>query len=444
MNIPEFGVLEFSNSIKRVIEDAFGYVRIRGEITGFKEHRSGHLYFNLKEDDAVISSVCFKNSANLINFKIENGIEVIASGRVTSYSGRSNYQIIVEKLEIAGIGALIEKIEKLKKKLAAEGLFLDDHKKKIPYMPHKIGIITSKTGAVIEDIKHRISDRFPLKIMLFNAAVQGAKAIDDVCHGIKFFNNLDEDQIPDLIIIARGGGSFEDLLAFNDEKIVRAVFLSKIPIISAIGHETDITLTDLVADLRAPTPTAAAELATPNIHDLKTSLEKQKNNLEDRFKNILKNNLLSIDALKSRLIHPQNIIQQNFDRLKYIFENINNNIFSILKVEEKKIDFLKLPKNQIFNQISQQEQKINKHLIDIINNYKNNIFFKMQKNESLKKILENSSFKSILERGFAIVKNKKGIIKKIKDTQFDDKISIELADGEFDARVIDKKAPELF
>ncbi len=270
MNVPEYGVCEFSNTIKKIVEDSFGYIRIRGEITGFREHRSSHLYFSLKENDSIISAICFSNNARKIDFKIDNGIEVIASGRVTTYGARSNYQIIVEKIEIAGIGSLLKKIEETRIKLEKEGLFSNDNKQKLVKYPKNIGIITSKTGAVIEDIKHRINQRYPLNIKLYNVSVQGSKCVSDIISGIEYFNKINDVE---LIIIARGGGSFEDLLPFNDELMVRSIYKSKIPIISAIGHETDSVLIDYVADLRAPTPSAAAELITPNIYDLKINID---------------------------------------------------------------------------------------------------------------------------------------------------------------------------
>jgi exodeoxyribonuclease VII large subunit len=206
-NVPQFSVAEFSKAIKLTIENAFGYVKISGEITGFKRASSGHLYFNLKEDNAVLTAVCFRNQANNIDFEIGDGLQICASGKITSYEGRSNYQIIVDKIEIAGIGAILEMIEKRRKKLAEEGLFDAIYKKKLPFFPKIIGVITSETGAVIEDIKHRILNRCPLHLMLYPSAVQGEKASREIIAGIKYFNNLKINR-PEVIIIARGGGSF--------------------------------------------------------------------------------------------------------------------------------------------------------------------------------------------------------------------------------------------
>ena len=248
-NIVQYSVGEISRSIKRLVEDNFGYVKVVGEVSGFKKASSGHCYFSLKDEEALISCVCFRGSAASLKFNIEDGIQIAVFGKVTTYEGRSNYQIIVQKAEISGVGALMEVIEKRRKMLLAEGLFEEKHKKPLPFWPSKIGVITSKTGAVIEDIIHRVEDRFPTHIMLYPTAVQGQNAAKEIIEGIKYFNSL-SDNIPNVIIIARGGGSVEDLLPFNDEALVRAVFACDIPIVSAVGHETDTTLIDYVSDVR--------------------------------------------------------------------------------------------------------------------------------------------------------------------------------------------------
>src|SRR3989338_11949 len=272
-NVPEFSVSEFSASIKRVVEDAFGYVKIRGEISGFKRASSGHLYFSLKDENAILSAICFKNMADSIDFEVADGLQIVASGQITTYGGRSNYQIIVEKIEIAGIGAILAMIEKRRQKLAAEGLFDVEHKKEIPFFPKKIGVITSPTGAVIQDILHRVEARCPCHITLYPVVVQGKEAAVQIIKAIKYFDKLKNENRPDVLIIARGGGSFEDLLPFYDEDLVRAIFACEIPVISAIGHETDIMMIDFVADLRAPTPSAAAEMATPILSELQESIK---------------------------------------------------------------------------------------------------------------------------------------------------------------------------
>ncbi len=266
-NIPEFSVSEVSNALKRTVEREFGHVRIRGEISGFRgAHSSGHAYFGLKENDAKIDAVCFRNVFMRVRARVVEGMEVIATGRVTTYPGKSSYQIIVENIEPAGVGALMQLLEERRKKLAAEGLFDDARKKPIPYLPRVIGVVTSPTGAVIRDILHRLSERFPRHVLVWPVSVQGEKAAAEVSAAIRGFNELAPDgpvPRPDVIIVARGGGSIEDLWPFNEEIVVRAAAASAIPLISAVGHETDTTLIDFASDKRAPTPTAAAEMAVP-------------------------------------------------------------------------------------------------------------------------------------------------------------------------------------
>ncbi|WP_284163633.1 exodeoxyribonuclease VII large subunit [Frigidibacter sp. SD6-1] len=265
-NAPEFTVSEISGAVKRVIEGEFGHVRVRGEISRVSRPASGHLYFDLKDDRAVIAAVSWKGQAARMSVRPEEGMEVIATGRLTTFPGQSKYQLIVEDIVPAGAGALMMMLEKLKARLAAEGLFAADRKKPIPYLPEVIGVVTSPSGAVIRDILHRLRDRFPRRVLIWPVAVQGEKCAPEVAAAIRGFNALQKGgpiPRPDLLIVARGGGSIEDLWGFNDEQVVRAAAGSAIPLISAVGHETDTTLIDHAADRRAPTPTAAAEMAVP-------------------------------------------------------------------------------------------------------------------------------------------------------------------------------------
>ena len=268
-NAPAFTVSELSGALKRTIEGAFDHVRVRGEISGFKRHGSGHCYFTLKDDAACIDAVIWRGQAASLRFKPEDGIEVIATGRLTTYPARSRYQIVVERLELAGQGALMALLDRRRQALAAEGLFDPARKKKLPFAPRLIGVVTSPTGAVIRDILHRLEDRFPCRVVLWPVPVQGEGAAAKIAAAVRGFNSLGPGlPVPDLLIVARGGGSIEDLWAFNEEEVVRAVAASNIPIISAVGHETDTSLCDFAADVRAPTPTAAAELAVPVRNDL--------------------------------------------------------------------------------------------------------------------------------------------------------------------------------
>src|SRR5471030_1769518 len=265
-NVPEFSVSELSFALKREIETAFPRVRVRGEISQPSFPRSGHCYFRLKDENAVIDGVAWKGTIPRLGIKIEEGLEVIATGKLTTYAGSSRYQIIVDRLELAGEGALLKLLEDRRKKLAAEGLFDLDKKRELPWLPEVIGVVTSPTGAVIRDILHRLADRFPRRVLVWPVKVQGEGSAEQIAAAIRGFNALPEGgkiPRPDLLIVARGGGSLEDLWSFNEEIVVRATAESMIPLISAVGHETDITLIDFASDRRAPTPTAAAEMAVP-------------------------------------------------------------------------------------------------------------------------------------------------------------------------------------
>ncbi len=269
-------VSELSGRLKRMVEGEFGRVRLRGEISGWKRAASGHCYLSLKDEAAVIDGVMWKGQAALIPFAAQDGIEVIASGKLTTYPGRSKYQIVIDRMELAGEGALMALFEKLKAQLGAEGLFDQARKKPLPFMPRTIGVVTSPTGAVIRDILHRLADRCPTRVIVWPVKVQGAGAAEEVAAAVRGFDSIQPDGAvprPDLVIVARGGGSIEDLWAFNEEVVVRAVADCSIPIISAVGHETDTSLCDHAADLRAPTPTAAAELAVPVLADLRLGLD---------------------------------------------------------------------------------------------------------------------------------------------------------------------------
>ena len=277
-NAPEFSVSEISGAVKRVIEGEFGHVRVKGEIGRVSRPRSGHVYMDLKDDRSVLAGVIWKGVATRLSVQPEEGMEVVATGRLTTFPGQSRYQIVIEDIKPAGMGALMAMLEKRKKALAAEGLFAAERKRALPFLPEVIGVVTSPSGAVIRDILHRLRDRFPRKVLIWPVAVQGEKCAPEVTRAIEGFNRLTPGGAlprPDLLIVARGGGSIEDLWGFNEESVVRAAAASEIPLISAVGHETDTTLIDLASDRRAPTPTAAAELAVPVRLDLLAWLDNQ-------------------------------------------------------------------------------------------------------------------------------------------------------------------------
>ena len=270
-NAAPLSVTEISAQLKRTVEDRFGFVRVRGELSGVKRAASGHFYCSLKDEGARIDGVMWRGSAQRLGFQAEDGVEVIATGKLTTYPGRSTYQIVIERMEIAGEGALLALLAKTKARLEAEGLFDPARKRPLPYLPTVIGVVTSPTGAVIRDILHRLADRFPCRVLVWPVLVQGAGSAAQVAAAVRGFSALTPGNAvprPDLVIVARGGGSIEDLWGFNEEEVVRAIAASTIPVISAVGHETDTTLADFAADVRAPTPTAAAELAVPVREDL--------------------------------------------------------------------------------------------------------------------------------------------------------------------------------
>ncbi|MGD9665239.1 MAG: exodeoxyribonuclease VII large subunit [Novosphingobium sp.] len=275
-NAAPLSVSEISALLKRTVEDRFGFVRLRGELSGVKRAASGHLYCSLKDDKARIDAVMWRGNAQRLSFAPEDGLEVIATGKLTTYAGRSSYQIVMDQLEIAGEGALLALLEKTKARLQAEGLFAAERKRALPYLPRVIGVVTSPTGAVIRDILHRLADRFPSHVVVWPVLVQGQGSAEQVAAAVRGFSALAPDgpvPRPDLVIVARGGGSIEDLWSFNEEIVVRAIAECSIPVISAVGHETDTTLADYAADRRAPTPTAAAEMAVPVRADLANFLD---------------------------------------------------------------------------------------------------------------------------------------------------------------------------
>jgi exodeoxyribonuclease VII large subunit len=326
-NLAELTVSELSAAIRRTLESGFDRVRVRGEISGFKRAASGHLYLQLKDDAACIKAVCWRSAAARLGLAPEDGMEVVATGRITSYAERSEYQLVVERIELAGIGALLKMLEDRKKKLAAEGLFDAARKRPIPLLPEVIGVVTSPTGAVIRDILHRLADRFPCHVLIWPVLVQGESAAQQVANAIRGFNALPEGgkvPRPDVLIIARGGGSLEDLMAFNEEIVVRAAAESAIPLISAVGHETDTTLIDFASDRRAPTPTAAAEMAVPVRADLIAETVQLGQRLARAASRQIAEQRLTVEGLGRGLPDPVRLIQEKIQQLDHWVERRDN------------------------------------------------------------------------------------------------------------------------
>ena len=320
-NAPEFSVSEISGVVKRLIEGEFSHVRIRGEVGRVSRPQSGHIYLDLKDDRAVLASVIWKGVASRLRTPPEEGMEVVATGRLTTFPGQSRYQMVIEDIAPAGVGALMAMLEKRKQTLAAEGLFEPSRKQPIPYLPEVIGVVTSPSGAVIRDILHRLRDRFPRKVLIWPVAVQGERCAAEVAAAITGFNQLPPGGAiprPDLLIVARGGGSIEDLWGFNEEIVVRAAAASVIPLISAVGHETDTTLIDFVADQRAPTPTAAAELAVPVLSDLLAHLAKLEARRLHGLTNMVQTRRQRLRYLVRALPRPADLVTSQAQRLDHL------------------------------------------------------------------------------------------------------------------------------
>ena len=431
-NNPVYSVSEFSHVIKKLVETNFSYVRIRGEISRPSFPGSGHVYFTLKDTDGTIAAIIWKYTLPRLSIKPEEGIEVICTGKVTTFSGQSKYQIIVESMEVAGEGALLKMLEERRKKLLKEGLFDQELKKPIPYLPKIIGVITSPSGAVIKDILHRLSDRFPSHVYLWPVAVQGEGSAHQISNALDKFNQLtDETSIkkPDLLIVARGGGSLEDLWSFNEEIVVRSVYKSNIPVISAVGHETDTTLIDFVSDLRAPTPTAAAEKAVPVRDELVSRIDELSLRIKSSFNNKLNSNKDRINYLIKLLGKPDQIFEQKIQKLDFIYKDFENLLKGIFIEKKNKITQYAqclLPPKVLISNLASKQQLLKTKFKNCLENIMDR---KETKLDTLGQLLEASSFKRVLERGFTLVMNNKGEpIKLSSEAPKNAKIKIKFSD----------------
>ncbi len=412
-NVPEFSVSELAGSLKRTLEDTYGRVRVRGELSRVTVAASGHMYSSLKDDQAVIDAVCWKATMAKLGIRPEEGLEVICTGRITTYPARSNYQLVIESMELAGQGALLKMLEDRRKKLAAEGLFDEAHKKPIPFLPQVIGVVTSPTGAVIRDILHRLNDRFPRRVIVWPVLVQGAGAAEQVAAAINGFNALDgqgDIPRPDLLIVARGGGSLEDLMPFNEESVVRAVAACRIPIISAVGHETDTTLCDYAADLRAPTPTGAAEMAVPRRMDLLGRVQENAQRLSGAIFRLTDDRKIRLENLSARLGDPARLLEgtaQRLDMLGHRLEGVFDRYLSQKSIRLAEISGrLSHPRN-IMERAGIKLQNAAQRLDQVAGII---VPPRREKLGSLARVLESLSFHRILDRGFAVVQRQDGTL----------------------------------
>ena len=464
-NNEPYSVSELSYSLKQLVEDNFSWVRVRGEISGFKRAASGHMYFSLKDENSLIDIVCWRSVADKLALLPEDGLEVIAAGKVTTYAARSRYQLVLQNVEIAGEGALLKLLEDRKKKFSEEGLFDQSRKRLIPYLPEIIGVITSPTGAVIQDVLHRISERFPRHVIMWPVLVQGKGAAEDVAQAITGFNSFKTEnskKTPDVLIIARGGGSLEDLWVFNEEVVVRAAAESSIPIISAIGHETDVTLLDMVADLRAPTPTAAAEMAVPVRVELIESLAGQENRLISAARRMLENNYNELSGLSRGLPDARSLLTNAIQHLDDRSERLSISVRYDLRLRKdsiEKLDYqLPRPRQSLMErqreldriaagmqpraielQITHGVKQVDSEGVRLEAGISRIQFQLNEKKQLLSRLLDNFSYERILERGFSLVRNENGkTIGSTKHIRVGMQIGIRFHDGEILAVVGDK------
>ncbi|MEK7661568.1 MAG: exodeoxyribonuclease VII large subunit [Pseudomonadota bacterium] len=472
-NVPEFSVSELSNAIKRSLEQGFSHVRVRAECGRVTIAKSGHIYLDLKDKDAIISGIIWAGVARSLQTKPEEGLEVIAIGKITTFPGQSKYQIIIEKLELAGQGAILLQLEERRKKLLAEGLFDPEKKQAIPFLPRTIGVVTSPTGAVIRDILHRLSDRFPVHVIVWRVLVQGEKAASQVAQAIVGFNAIDgkgDVPRPDLIIVARGGGSIEDLWAFNEEIVVRAAAASDIPLISAIGHETDTTLIDFASDLRAPTPTGAAEKAVPVRNDLLASLASINGRLSSalyrkldaaklqnraiiaalpRPENIFANRRQALDIIDLKFLPALQIILRNaqheFSKIAGRMQphiligdlNIKRNVLQNLD-ERRKSAMARVIKDEKTQSLANQ-QKLGQAWGRVQTAWIFGFEWRKSQLKLSEKMLGSLDYNNVLKRGFAIVKKHETVLKSKAALTEAKNFTIIVQDGEIDAQIASAK-----
>lgn len=410
-NAPFITVGELSASVKRTLESAFEYVRVKGEISRPSFPASGHVYFNLKDDTHNLGAVVWKGVAAGLDVRPEEGLEVIATGKLTSFSGQSKYQLVVRQLEIAGEGALLKQLEERKRRLEAEGLFAPERKQALPAFPRTIGIVTSPTGAVIQDILHRLSDRFGVHVLVWPVLVQGAGSAEQVERAIKGFNQITGDDgmpRPDLLIVARGGGSLEDLMSFNEEAVVRAAAASDIPLISSIGHETDTTLLDYVADRRAPTPTAAAEMATAVKAEISARVAEWDGRQKVAMARRLENAAQFLAGATRGLTHPSERVNAQSQALDVAATNLVRFTERRLYDRRQRLDQLATRLSPPHAQLAKMTRRFDtasEKMRPLVTGLLERVDARMN---SAARLLEANSFTKVLERGFALVRDEAG------------------------------------
>lgn len=410
-NVPVFSVGEISLAVKQTVEGAFHRVQVRGELSGFKRAASGHLYFSLKDEDAVLDGVCWKGTAARLGISPEDGMEVIATGRITTYAGRSKYQMVVESMELAGEGALLKLLEDRRKRLSEEGLFDAARKRPLPYLPDVIGVVTSPTGAIIRDILHRIEDRFPRRVLLWPVLVQGDTAAAQITAAIRGFNNLPEDgpvPRPDILIVARGGGALEDLWAFNEEEVVRAAAESEIPLISAVGHETDTTLIDFASDRRAPTPTAAAEMAVPVRLDLLGQIADGSRRLSGAVARLLNDRRVRLEGLSRGLPDLGRLTDEATQRLDDWSERLTNSLNVGLARRKSGLKELSAALRHPEPIIAQAGERLTGEARALQSAMRHVISETTSDLQQISGLLESNSYRRTLDRGFALVSSRGG------------------------------------
>ncbi|PKP77196.1 MAG: exodeoxyribonuclease VII large subunit [Alphaproteobacteria bacterium HGW-Alphaproteobacteria-3] len=448
-NAHEFSVSEISFALKRTVEETFGHVRVRGEITGYRgPHSSGHCYFGLKDDKARIDAVVWRGAFGKLRFKPEEGMEVIATGKLTTYPGSSKYQIVIEHLEPAGVGALMALLEERRRKLGAEGLFAPERKRPLPFLPDVIGVVTSPTGAVIRDILHRLQDRFPRRVIVWPVRVQGETSAAEVAAAIRGFNAMEKGGAlprPDVLIVARGGGSIEDLWPFNEEIVVRAAAASEIPLISAVGHETDTTLIDFAADRRAPTPTAAAEMAVPVRSDLIADVSDKGTRLMRGERRLVEDCRTRLSGLSRGLPRLADLVALPRQRFDNAADKLGRALVRATEVKgaafhriegrlsdrpiQQKIETGRKALPQLLERLSRAETR---HLGDLA-----------RRLDGTGKLLESYSYHGVLKRGYAVVRDAEGKpVRTAAGQNAGDVLDIEFADGRLGAVVAQGGAPK--